>query len=121
MNLVIKVIGVVFVLIAIGYFLKPDILKSLMEFFKKGRRIYLAALARFVLGIVFLLGARECDMPVVIGILGVVFLVAGLLIILLGPEKVNGIIDWYQKQSKFFFRTLALVLFALGIAIIYAA
>ena len=121
MVLAVKVIGIVFVLISIGYFLKPDGFKSLIEFLKKGKRIYLAAFARFALGIVFLLAARESDKPVVIGVFGTVFLVAGVMIIVLGPEKVNKIIGWYQNCSKIFSRFMALLLFAIGILIIYSA
>ena len=79
MVLAVKVIGIVFVLISVGYFLKPDSFKSLMEFLKKGKRIYLAALARFIFGIIFLLAASECNKPVIIGVLGIIFLVAGLM------------------------------------------
>ena len=59
MNLVIEIIGIVFVFITILYFLKPNIMKRLMEFFKQGRRIYFAALLRLVLAVVFLLAAHS--------------------------------------------------------------
>jgi hypothetical protein len=49
MDLVIKIIGILFVLIAIGYFSKPAIITGLMEFFKKGKRMYFAGLIRFAL------------------------------------------------------------------------
>ena len=53
MNNVIKIIGIVFVVIAIVYFLRPDVMKWLMEFFKQGKRLYFAGLIRFALAIVF--------------------------------------------------------------------
>ena len=61
MDIVIKIMGIVLVFLAVLYLLKPDIMKSLMEFFKQGKRIYFAGLIRIVLAIVFLLAARECD------------------------------------------------------------
>lgn len=121
MLLAVNIIGIVLVLIAVGYFLKPDGFKSLIEFYKKGERIYLAALVRFALGVVFLLAARECSKPVVISVLGIAFLIGGMTIVIVGPEKVNKIIGWYQNRSKIFSRFMALLLFAFGILIVYSA
>lgn len=121
MNIVIKIIGIVFVFITILYFLKPDIMKSLMEFFKQGRRIYFAALLRLVLAVVFLLAARQCSRFWVIFVLGVLFVISGLLIFILGPEKVKSYINWWQKQPLVFLRVMAVVGLAIGALIIYSA
>jgi uncharacterized protein YjeT (DUF2065 family) len=117
MKLVIQIIGIVFVLVAIVYFLKPNSLRSIMEFFKQGKRIYIAGLIRLVLAIVFLLAARQCGLPWVI----VLFLISGILIFLLGPEKCKAVIDWYQKQSLLLLRIIALIMLAIGAVIIYSA
>ncbi len=59
MHTVIEIIGIVFVLIAIGYLIKPAVLKNATEFLEKRKRIpvmYLfSALIGLVLGIVILL------------------------------------------------------------------
>ena len=57
MNIIIKIVGIVIIFTAVMYVLKPDIMKKLMEFFKQGRRLYFIGLARFVLAVVFLIGA----------------------------------------------------------------
>jgi uncharacterized protein YjeT (DUF2065 family) len=121
MNLVIKIIGIVFVFITILYFLKPDIMKSLMEFFKQGRRIYFAALLRLVLAVVFLLAARQCRHFWVIFAFGVLFIISGLLIFILGLEKVKSYINWWQKQPVMLLRVMAVVGLAIGAIIIYSA
>ena len=76
MDIVIKIVGIAIVFIAIVYLLKPDVLKRLMEFFKQGKRLYFAGLIRFALAIVFLLGARECDITWVIVVFGILFLIS---------------------------------------------
>ena len=121
MNIVIKVIGIVFVFMTIVYLLKPDIMKSLMEFFKQGRRMYFAALVRFVLAVVFLLAARQCRWFLVIFAFGVLFIISGLLIFILGLEKVKSYISWWQKQPLVFLRVMALIGLGLGALIIYSA
>jgi len=121
MDTVIKIIGIVFVAIAIVLLVKPDVTKRLIEFFAKGSRIYLAGLVRLALGVVFLLAARECDITWLIAAFGVLFLIAGLLIFMLGPEKTRRFLDWYHRQSLVLLRLMAVIPLALGAVIIYAA
>jgi uncharacterized protein YjeT (DUF2065 family) len=121
MDTVIRVIGIVFVFITILYFLKPDIMKRLMEFFKQGRRMYFAALIRLVLAIVFLLAARQCRQFWVIFTFGILFIISGLLIFILGLEKVKSYISWWQKQPVMLLRVMAVVGLAIGAIIIYSA
>ncbi len=121
MNIVIKIIGIVFILAAIVHFLKPELVKRIMEFFKQGKRIYFAGLLRLALAVVFLLGARECDITWVIVTLGIIFLISGLCIFMIGPERLKSIIDWWQKQPVLLLRVLALITLAFGAIIIYSA
>ena len=121
MDTIVRVIGVVFIFMTIVYLLKPDIMKRLMEFFKQGRRIYFAAMVRFVLAIVFLLAARQCRQFWIIFAFGVLFIISGLLIFILGLEKVKSYISWWQKQPAMFLRVIALIGLGLGALIIYSA
>lgn len=121
MDVVVKIIGIVIVGFAIAYLLRPDIMQYLMEFFKEGKRIYFAGLLRLVLAVIFLLAARECDLTRVIIFFGILFLISGLLTFIIGLEKAKSIIDWWQKQSAFVLRLLALVALAIGVVIIYSA
>ena len=121
MDLVVKIIGIVIAAAGIVYLLKPDVMKRIMEFFKQGKRIYFAGLLRLVLAVIFLLAARECDITWVIVLFGILFLMGGVLIFILGPEKIRRILDWYQKQSVLFLRLLALIALAIGAIIIYSA
>jgi len=119
--IVIKSLGMLFALMGIAYLLRPDIIKKLMGFFKKGKRIYLAGLIRFVLAVVFLVAARECRYFWIIFASGIVFLVGGLLIFMLGPDKIRRIFDWYQNQPTLIFRVIAVVVLAFGAIIIFSA
>lgn len=121
MDTVVKIVGIVIVFIAIVYLLKPEIMKRLMEFFKQGKRIYFVGLMRFALAVVFLLGARECDITWVIATFGIIFIISGLLIFMLGPEKLRTMFNWYQNQSLLFLRVLTLITLAIGAVIIYSA
>ena len=119
--IVIKSLGILFVLMGIAYLLRPDIMKTLMGFFKKGKRIYFAGLLRFALAVVFFVAARECSYPWIIFASGIIFLIGGLLIFMLGPEKIRRILDWYEEQPALIFRVIALIVLAFGAIIIFSA
>lgn len=121
MEIVVKIAGILILLIGIVYLLKPDIIKWLMQFFKKGKRIYFAGVIRFALAIIFLLGASECDQKWIIAVFGILFLISGLLIFLLGPEKIRQLFEWYQKQTVLLFRIIAAIVLACGAVIVYSA
>jgi uncharacterized protein YjeT (DUF2065 family) len=121
MVIVIKSLGIVFALIGFVYLIKPNILKGLMGFSKKGKRIYFAGLIRFVLAVIFLLAATQCRKPKIIGAFGILFLLSGVLIFVLGPDTIRRIFDWYEKQSTVIFRIIASIVIAVGIVILFSA
>jgi uncharacterized protein YjeT (DUF2065 family) len=121
MDLVIKIIGIVIVAIGVVYILKPGVMNRLFEFFKKGSRLYLAAPVRLALAVVFLVGAGECKQFWVILALGILFLISGILVFVLGPKKLRPMIEWFQKQSEFLHRAMALIVLAVGVVIIICA
>ncbi len=121
MDIIIRSLGIVIVVVGIVYLLRPDVMKWLMEFFKHGKRIYLAGLLRLALAVIFLLGARECKHFWVIFAFGILFLIGGVLIFILGPQKIKRILDWYQKQSALLLRVIAVIALAIGAIIIYSA
>ena len=121
MDIVITIIGIAIVVMGIVYLIKPAFMKWLVDFFKKGARIYLAGVLRLALAVVFLLSARECGRPIIIGVLGVLFLLGGFFIFILGPKSITPILDWWLTKPVWIMRVLALVTAAFGALIIYAA
>ncbi len=121
MDIVIQSLGILFCIVGIVYLLKPNVMKWLMEFFKQGKRIYFSGLIRFALAIVFFVGARECKHPWVIFAFGILFIIGGLLVFVLGPEKIRRILDWYQKQPVLILRVIAVIVLAIGLIIIFSA
>lgn len=121
MDIVIKSLGIVFVLIGFVFLLRPDIMKWLINFIKRGKRIYLAALIRIALAVIFLFGASQCSQKWIIAAFGILFLLAGLLIIVLGHERTRRILDWYGNRPLLIFRVIAIVPMVLGAIVIYAS
>ena len=118
---VIKFIGIFIVAMGLVYLIRPDVPKTMMRFFSRGIRLYFAAILRFVLAIIFFLGARECDLTWVIVVLGSIIMLSGLLIFILGLQKSKEIINWFEGQPMFVQRILAVIVLAVGLIIVYAA
>ena len=121
MAILVRIIGIILVLTAVIYFVKPAIMRRLLGFFKYGNRIYIAGVIRLALAIIFLLAARECDLTWIIVIFGILFLLGGLLIFTLGNKRITPILEWYEKQTDLLLRILVLIVLAIGALIIYAA
>lgn len=119
--IVIKLLGIVIALMGVAYLLRPQIVKRLMGFFKKGNRLYFPGLVRLALAVVFFVGARECRYFWSIFVLGVLFLVSGLLIFLLGPAKIRRLLEWYEKQPIFVFRVIAVIVTLVGAIVVFSA
>ena len=121
MNIIIKTLGVLFILLGIGFIIKPQAVKWLMVFLKKGKRIYLAGVLRFTLAVVFLLGAGACRIEWIIAVLGIIFLLGGLLVFIINPEKIRRVFDWFENKPALLFRFLSLIVIAVGAVVIFAA
>ncbi len=118
MSITIESLGIIITLMGVAYLLRPELIKHLMNFFKKNRRIYLPGLLRLGLAVVFFLGARECRYPLVIFGSSMIFLTGSFLIFTLGPERVRRLLDYYEDQPVLVFRAIALIVLAFGAIII---
>ncbi len=121
MDTLIKIIGIGIMILGVAYFAEPGFMKRLMAFFKQGERIYLAGVLRLVLGIVFLLSARECDNKWIIILFSIIFIAGGAIVFMLGPVKFQSYISWAERQPSWVLRIMAVVIAVVGGIIIYAA
>jgi hypothetical protein len=121
MDIVIKIVGLVIAAVGIVYIIKPNVMNRIIEFFKKGKHLYIAAPVRLAFAVVFLVGARECRYSWVIFAFGILFLITGILVLVLGPKKLTPILEWWLKQPILLLRLMALIAVAIGIVIIISA
>jgi hypothetical protein len=121
MDTVIQIVGLVIAAIGIAFMIKPGAMNRIIEFFKKGKRLYIAAPVRLAFAVVFLLGARECKHFWVIFAFGILFLITGIMVLLLGPKRLIPVLEWWLKQPTLLLRLMALIALALGVVIIISA
>jgi uncharacterized membrane protein len=120
MATIIQSLGIAFVFVGMLHLLRPDVSKRIVEFFKKGSRVYFVGLIRFALAVVFLLGARDCKVKWVIVVFGILFLISGLVIFMLGPKRLRPVLDWYQRQSSILIRVIAVIILVAAVVVIWS-
>ena len=120
MLILVRIIGVIITVMGIIILLSPKIMKQLIAFFEQGKRLYLAGVLRILFGIVFLLVATQCRLVGVIVVLGILFLIGGILIFTLGLEKSKSILKWWERKSPLVFRLVSLIPIFIGVLILYS-
>jgi uncharacterized protein YjeT (DUF2065 family) len=121
MDLAVKIVGVFLILAGLLYLLRPQVVRSLTQFFIKGNRLYISAIVRLILAVLFLLSATKCTHPQIVGAFGVLFLLGGLTIFMAGPAKLKPTLTWFLARSPVWSRIAGIVIMAFGGIIVYAA
>ncbi len=118
--LVVRIVGVVLALMGVIFVIHPLLVRKLWAFFIVGKRIYLAALIRVILGVLFLLAASACRLPIVIIVIGILMLAAAVLIVSLKKETIDAMINYWLSKPLIVVRLISLVLIAFGALIVYS-
>ena len=119
MKIVLQIIGILIIFDGIVILIKPDLVKTALNFFVQNKRIYLAAVIKAVFGLLFLFGASACKLPVVVIIIGILGLFSSALIVVL-HEKMKALINFFADRGQFFLRLMSIVYLAFGALIIYS-
>jgi len=120
MEMLVKAIGILIIAAGLMVFLNPQAARKMMVFWRQGKNLYLGGLIRLLLGGILLYYMPQARLPQVIFALGVLALVGGLLIFVLGLEKLKGVLGWWDKKPDSLLRLLSLLVFAFGALIIYS-
>ncbi len=113
----IKSLGVSLIVLGVMFLIDNKRFQGFIEFWKKGNNIYLAGVIKTLIGI--LLISAFTDTNLLIFIFGMLSLIAGVIIFILGPERLNRHIDsWVGKTSKSI-SWIAGCYLAMGVLLIY--
>ncbi len=110
-------------MIAMGivYLISPQAMKKTFIFLSEGKRFYLVALVRILLGLVLLIAASQCRIPLLVTVIGILPLVGGVLIPALGLARCKEMVRWWQEKPDNVLRLLSLAPAGIGVLLFYAA
>lgn len=114
------IIGAIMALSGIAAVLKPDWMKRMMVFFTVRHRYQAAAAVKLIIGVLFLIFARECRLWQVIAVLGILIAGGNLGALLIKPETAQKFMLWWQKQPFWVYRLWGVSGVLLAALIIYA-
>ena len=100
--------------------IKPKALKRIIKFWKKDDRIYIAGSTKLIFGVIFLLASPQCRYPVTIYILGVLIALSAVLIFVLGPAKINPMLNKWEKKPSRSMCLIGIVVVVVGVLLLYS-
>jgi hypothetical protein len=121
MAIFVRFIGLFISSVGFLFLVKPQIFKRFIVSLKIRKRFYLIGIFRLILGIILIWGGKFCRLSGLVTIIGIVFLIAGVFIFLIGPKRLNVILEWWINKPIIALRTMAIVPIFLGVLLLYAA
>ena len=122
MLIAIKIIGILIIAEGLAFIARPDFVKTIIAFFKKGNRLYIGGVVRLAFAIIFLLGASETKHKgIIIIALGILILIGGILNFSMKLEKQKHLLEWFENKPLIFCRLMGLIALLFGSLIIYAS
>jgi len=108
MNLVVSLTGVVIGLLAAVGIFAPMRAVGWLRDMRPSTRYYVAVVQRAILGSLFVWAAPSCRTPKIIYGLGLLTLVAAVAILVMGPKRLDALVQWWLDRSA----TLVAISFA---------
>ncbi|NNF67925.1 MAG: hypothetical protein HKM98_10490 [Gammaproteobacteria bacterium] len=113
-------VAALMVVLGLGILIRPQIYNGLAIYFKKPRGIWVAAGIRFFVAIALWLAAPLSCCPQVLQVLAIVVLAAVFILLLLGQQRLNRLLDWAMRQSSSVLRIFGLLAIAAAVFILWA-
>jgi len=121
MALLVVLLGSIIVAVGIVGMARPAQLLAGMLNWPAEVLVSVAVAVRLVLGIVFILAAPSCRFPRAMYALGIVALLAALVVLLLGADRVRSIVQWWFRQPLLVVRAMYVVTVLFGAFLVYSA
>lgn len=120
MEHIVWIVGIITALMGILALFKPEWMKKSIHFFSKGRFFYGAIVLKIVIGILFLIFARECHWPIVIIVIGI-FTAGGTIAFGLLPAiKIKAYLNWWLIRPAWVYRVWGILAALFGLLVMYA-
>ncbi len=120
-KLLIILFGVLICLAGLTILILPEKFKNFMNRWTGQPRFLFAVIIRVVLGAILLSEAANLKFPLAMKIIGAISILAAVVLLLIGQERMDRFIDWWMKQSDNLLRVSSVLAIAFGAFFIYAA
>lgn len=98
----------------------PNLLVHLIVTWRFLTRLSTTVALRIGFGVLFLLAAPSCRLPEFIRVVGVAELASAVLLLGLGPERLDRFVTWWVERPASFVRSWCSAALALGALLVYS-
>ncbi len=120
MSAIVSIFGATAAIIGLLGLANPKCIINLVQHWRGPTRFRLAIGVRLVLGVILLVVAPTCRLPVVVQAVGVIAIVAAIVILIVGQRRLDSFIDWWLTCPPAVIRVSAMFAFSFGLLLIYA-
>ena len=121
MKIIITLFGVLICLGGLTILILPEKFKNFMNRWTGQPRFLFAVIIRVVLGAILLSEAANLKFPLAMKIIGAISILAAVVLLLIGQERMDRFIDWWMRMSDNVLRFWSIFAFAFGAFLIYVA
>jgi uncharacterized membrane protein len=121
MTYFITTFGIIYTIMGVIFFMKPEYVRAIMDFFKVGRRVYIAGILRIVIGAFLIYAGEKAVIPWIPRIIGIIAVIGGIIIYSLGIQRTHAMMDWWKGSSDKKIRLIAVIAEIVGILLVYSA
>lgn len=116
----VKTLGIFILVVGVLGFMAPGLLRKMIDWIKVGKKIYLAAVFRIIIGVLLLLAIPAVVMSWIPGLIGTLLIISGALIFVLGMQKAFAFLDKIYTMPDSKIRIIPVVAAAIGALLIYS-
>ncbi len=120
-KMLIVLFGVLICLGGLTILILPEKFKNIMNRWTGQPRFLFAVIIRVLFGALLLSEAANLKFPLAMKIIGAISILAAVVLLLIGQERMDRFIDWWMKQSDNLLRVSSILAIAFGAFFIYAA
>ncbi len=113
--------GILYVIIGVVLFMKPEYIRAILDFSKVGKRPYIFCAVRIIIGALLIYAAQSALLPWIPRIVGILAVLGGTITYFIGLQRVYALMEWYKNLSDNRLRIFAALAEAVGILLVYSA
>ena len=120
MLIIAKLIALSILVIGAIFLVNPKAMKNYVGFWVQGSRMRKGGVVNLVIGIVLLMAASQCRVPIVLTLMGIMSLVKGVFLFSVGSEKAKAMAGKWRDKPQGKVRLLALLPIGLGLLLFWS-
>ena len=121
MFVIILIFGIVIASFSVYGIVSPSGLMGLVTSSTRDKRgFWFAVGIRLVLGAAFIIAAPQSRFPIIIQAIGVIAIIAAVVILIMGYDRLRAFVDWWRARSTGVVRAWCLLAALFGVFLVYA-